>query len=274
MSTASAIPVQFPDSDYEDGIYYPSSDGKPMAETGIHVNALLMLFHLLNIYYKDRSDVLITGNQFWYWEKGNPKARRAPDVMVVAGVPKEPPRRSYRMWLEGNTLPAAIFEMSSRKTIEKDLGVKFQLYERLGVHEYFMFDPDRRVLRPALQGYRLAEGKYQQIPMIDETLESDLGLRFRIEGQILRLSDRQSGKPVLFPSEEATLERERAEEAVRQAELESHRAEEAVRQAELESHRAEEAVRQAELESERNKTLAAEIERLRNEVARLKGGQP
>jgi Uma2 family endonuclease len=245
MSTAQAIPAQFPESDYEDGTYYPSSDGKPMAETGIHVHALLMLYHLLQIFYKDRSDVLITGNQFWYWEKGNPKARRAPDVMVVKGVPSEPPRRSYRMWLEGNTLPAAIFEMSSRKTIEKDLGVKFQLYERLGVHEYFMFDPDRRVLRPALQGYRLTAGKYEQIPMIDETLESDLGLRLRIEGQILRLSDLQSGKPVLFPSEEAALERERAEEAVRQAEL----------------------------ESQRNKVLATEIERLKNELARLKGSQ-
>ena len=203
--------MQFPDSDYEDGVYYPSSDGKPMAETGIHVHALLMLYHLLQIFYKDRSDVLVTGNQFWYWEKGNPKARRAPDVMVVQGVPKEPPRRSYRMWLEGNTLPAAIFEMSSRKTIEMDLGVKFQLYERLGVHEYFMFDPDRRVLRPALQGYRLIGGKYEQIPSVDETLESDLGLRLHIEDKILRLVDVRTGDLVLFPSEEAEQERERAE---------------------------------------------------------------
>src|SRR5205823_9106280 len=93
MSTVHSTPTTFPDSDYEDGVYYPSSDGKPTAETGIHVHALLMLYHLLQVYYKDRSDVLITGNQFWYWERGNPKARRAPDVMVVVGVPKEPPRR-------------------------------------------------------------------------------------------------------------------------------------------------------------------------------------
>jgi Uma2 family endonuclease len=232
VSTVQSKPTMFPDSDYEDGVYYPSSDGKPMAETGIHVHALLMLYELLGIFFKNRSDVLITGNQFWYWEKGNPKARRAPDVMVVAGVPKEPFRRSYRMWLEGNTLPAAIFEMSSKKTIEKDLGVKFEQYERLGVHEYFMFDPDRRVLRPALQGYRLVNGKYTQIPAVDDTLESDLGFRLRIEGQILRLSDARTGQPVLFPAEEVELVRERAE------------------------------------------TLAAEVERLKAEIAKLTGGQP
>jgi len=239
MSTAETIPVQFPDSDYEDGIYYPSSDGKPMAETGIHVHALLMLYHLLQIFYKDRSDVLITGNQFWYWEKGNPKARRAPDVMVIPGVPKEPPRRSYRMWLEDNTLPAAIFEMSSRKTIEKDLGVKFQLYEQLGVHEYFMFDPDRRVLRPALQGYRLIGGRYKQIPSVDETLDSDLGFRLHIEDRILRLTDVRTRHLVLFPSEEAEQERERAEQ-----------------------------------EHERAENFAAEVDRLRKELAKLTGGQP
>jgi Uma2 family endonuclease len=202
----------FPDSDYEDGVYYPSSDGKPMAETGIHVHALLMLYELLGTYYRDRPDVLITGNQFWYWEKGNPKARRAPDVMVVVGVPKEPPRRSYRMWLEGNTVPAAIFEMSSKKTIEKDLGIKFETYQRLGVQEYFMFDPDHRVLRPPLQGYRLVNGEYKQIPHVDDMLESDLGFRLRVEDKVLRLIDPRTGEPVPFPAEEAEQARERAEQ--------------------------------------------------------------
>ena len=122
MSTTPKMPRCFPRSDWEDGVYYPSSDGKPMAETGIHVAALLMLYQLLLEFFKDRADVLITANQFWYWEKGNPKARRAPDVMVVPGVSREPPRRSYRMWLEGNTQPAAIFEMSSKKTVRNDIG--------------------------------------------------------------------------------------------------------------------------------------------------------
>jgi Uma2 family endonuclease len=217
MSTTPKMPRCFPRSDREDGIYYPSSDGKPMAETGIHVTALLMLYQLLLEFFKNRADVLITANQFWYWEKGNPKARLAPDVMVVPGIPREPPRRSYRMWLEGNTLPAAIFEMSSKKTVKSDLGPKFKQYEKLGVREYYLFDPDRRVLLPALQGFRLVGGRYDRIESVDDALESDLGFRVRIEGKILRVSDVRTGQPVLFPAEQAELIRQRAESEKRRA---------------------------------------------------------
>jgi Uma2 family endonuclease len=212
MSTAHPELTMFPESDYEDGVYYPSSDGKPMAETGIHVHALLMLYQLLLEYFADRSDVLVTANQFWYWEKGNPKARRAPDVMIVPGVPREPLRRSYRMWLEGNTLPAAIFEMSSKKTIKNDTGVKYQQYQQLGVREYFLCDPDHRVLDPALQGFRLVNGQYDKIPWVGDTIESELGFRVRIEEKILRLTDVRTGRPVLFPAEQAQVARERANE--------------------------------------------------------------
>jgi Uma2 family endonuclease len=183
-----------------------------MAETGIHVIALVKLYELLLEFFKDRPDVLITANQFWYWKKGNPKARRAPDVMVVPGVPREPPRRSYRMWLEGNTLPAAVFEMSSKKTIKSDLGPKFKQYARLGVHEYFLFDPDCRVLQPALQGFRLVDGRYRRIAAADDVLESDLGFRLRVEGKILRLIDIRTDEPVLFPAEQAEAERQRADQ--------------------------------------------------------------
>ncbi len=212
MSTRPKLPPCFPRSDWEDGVYYPSSDGKPMAETGIHVTAIMMLFQLLLEFFKDREDVLILADQFWYWEKGNPKARLAPDVAVIPGVGREPPRRSYRMWLEGNTPPAAIFEISSKKTIAKDLDQKYKRYEQLGVREYFLFDPDRRVLTPALQGYRLVGGRYERVESVDDVLESDLGFRVRIEGKILRLINVHTGQPVLFPAERAELERQRADQ--------------------------------------------------------------
>jgi ATP phosphoribosyltransferase regulatory subunit HisZ len=115
--------------------------------------------------------------------------------------------------------------MSSKKTIEKDLGVKFNQYQLLGVHEYFLFDPDRRVLRPALQGYRLVGGRYDQLLTINDALESDLGFRMRIEGQILRLSDGRTGKPVLFPAEQVELAREQVERERQRADEERRRVE-------------------------------------------------
>src|SRR5262249_7925528 len=139
---------------------------------------------------------------------------------------------------EGNTLPAAIFEMSSKKTIRNDLGLKFKQYEQLGVREYFLFDPDRRVLLPALQGFRLVNGRYDRIVSADDTLESELGFRVRIEGKILRLSDVHTGQPVLFPAEQTEVIRQRAEQEKRRAD-----------------------------------DLAAEVERLRRQLG-LAGGGP
>ena len=89
MSTVTSPDARYFTSDVEDGVYYPSSDGKPMAETGIHVTAILMLYQALEDFFRGRDDVYLAANMFWYWEKGNPKARRAPDVMVVTGVPAE-----------------------------------------------------------------------------------------------------------------------------------------------------------------------------------------
>lgn len=218
MSTAAAPAKMFPESDYEDGIYYPSSDDQPMAETGYHVNALMFLYLALDEFFRGRPDILLTANQFWYWQKGNPKARRAPDVMVVPGVGREPVRRSYRMWLEGNVRPAAIFEMSSRKTIKKDLGEKFAQYETLGVREYFLFDPEVKVLNPPLQGFRLYGGKYRPLRPRRGELTSALGFRLRKEELLLRVIDAQTGEVVPTEGELAERERRRADEAV--AELE------------------------------------------------------
>jgi Uma2 family endonuclease len=248
-----------------------------MAETGFHVTAILMLYQLLLEFFTDRPDVLVMANQFWYWEKGNPKARLAPDVVIIPGVGREPPRRSYRMWLEGNTRPAAVFEISSKKTIQNDLGSKLQQYERLGVHEYFLFDPDARVLSLALQGFRLADGRYDRISPADDALDSDLGFRVRIEGKILRLSDLRTNQPVLFPTELAEQERRRAEQARQQAEQARQQAEQARQQAEQarqqaeqEHHRAEQERRQAEQERRRAEQLEAELQRLRQ---MLDGGE-
>ena len=49
-------------------------------------------------------------------------------------------------------------ESLSRKTRRKDTTTKPELYARLGVKEYFLFDPDREYLDPPLQGYRLRVG--------------------------------------------------------------------------------------------------------------------
>jgi len=218
MRTATSPDAGYFTSDVEDGVYYPSSDGKPMAETGIHVTAILMLYQALEDFFRGRDDVYFAANMFWYWEKGNPKARRAPDVMVVTGVPAEPLRRSFRSWQEG-AVPAAIFEVTSKKTWQTDLTTKHRLYRDLGVREYFVFDPDNKYVRPALVGFRLRNGGYEPIEWDRENrLASDLGFLVRADGQTMRLFDGPTGEPILTRAEAVAAQRERAEQERQRAE--------------------------------------------------------
>ena len=53
-------------------IFYPESDGKPMAETDLHANILIYLKTALELFFADRDDVYVTGNIMFYYEEGEP----------------------------------------------------------------------------------------------------------------------------------------------------------------------------------------------------------
>ena len=56
------------------------------------------------------------------------------------------------------------FEVSSRRTYRVDIGAKKELCEKLGVKEYYLYDPEKAYITPRLQGYRLdAGGRYAPI---------------------------------------------------------------------------------------------------------------
>ena len=141
-------------------IVYPVRDGKPVGETDAHVDLTLLGKDVLRNFFRDRPDVYISGNNFIYFEQGNPKARVSPDGYVVFGVPMRQ-RDCYKVWEEGGRTPAVVFEYTSRSTRKTDQNEKRVLYEQsLRVPEYFLFDPRGDYMRPRLQGYRLAGGTY------------------------------------------------------------------------------------------------------------------
>lgn len=220
-------------------IEYPESDGKPMAETDVHIQQLIYLREALRDYFRQDPNVYVAGNLFVYYVEGDPSQGVSPDVFVVKGVPKGD-RRFFQVWKEGKA-PDVVFELTSKRTRYEDLGAKKGIYEVLGVQEYFLFDPLGEYLRPPLMAFRLLPEGYRQVeeePLISQVL----GLELRVEGNLLRLVDPRTGEKLLTPQE--------AQEARRQAE---QRAAEEV-----------EARRKAE----------AELERLRAELARLKGELP
>jgi Uma2 family endonuclease len=176
-------------------IFYPSSDGKPVAETYLHLYALLVTLEVLTQYLQGRRATVLA-NQFLYYAEGFPKLRVAPDVMVIFEV--EPGGRdNYKIW-EEKQVPAVIFEMTSKSTKNEDLTEKKTLYERLGVQEYWLFDPKGEWIKSKLRGYRLQQERYQQIT---DGRSIPLQLRLQVEGDLISFYREDTSEKLLIPKE-------------------------------------------------------------------------
>ena len=208
--------------DIVDGVHYPSSDGKPMAENTAQWQALLVHGAVLDCRYRDDPDVLVAGDVLVYPQRGDPSRSVAPDVLVAFGVPKRPHRPSYKVWVEGKA-PDFVMEVASPGTWKADRGWKRQAYAAMGVREYWLFDPTGEFFDPPLEGYRLERGGYVPVGACGGTpglvLPSEaLGLRLRPDDGYVRFHDPVTGEDLRTPAEEAA-ERRRAEAKI--AELET-----------------------------------------------------
>ena len=210
-------------------VYYPETDGEPMAETDAHRQLMVDLIESLKPFFAGEADVYVSGNLLLYYEPGNNQKSVAPDVFVVRGVGKHK-RRTYKLWEEG-CAPSVVIEVSSKETKKKDLGEKKDLYAQLGVREYFIFDPEYK-LKPPFRAFRLRGDQYVELAITGARVRSDeLGLELVNTGQTLRLFNPQTGQFLLTPEEEAEA---RLEAAIRagQAEERAGQAEERAGQAE------------------------------------------
>ncbi|MEO1637345.1 MAG: Uma2 family endonuclease [Cyanobacteria bacterium J06631_9] len=196
-------------------VVYPSGDGKPVAETYDHLYALLVTLEVLRQYLLGQQATVLA-NQFLYYAENFPKLRVAPDVMVIFGV--EPGGRdSFKVW-EEKAIPSVIFEMTSKGTRQKDESSKHDLYEGLGVTEYWQFDPKGEWIATHLKGYRLVDGSYSAIT--DNTSQV-LQLRLEHEDGLIVFYQLKTGERLLSPDEL----RLQAEQAAKQAEQAVQRAE-------------------------------------------------
>jgi Uma2 family endonuclease len=197
-------------------IHYPETDGKPMGETDFHIKLIIDLSEALRNFFRRQPDVYVSRDLLLYYEPGNTRKFVVPDVFVVRGVSKSD-RRVYKLWEEGRP-PNVVIEISSRETKKADLNSKFNLYERLGVAEYYVFDPEYRYIKPPLRAWRLSGGRYVEIAVANGRAQSDeLGLELVNTGQALRLLNPATGQFLLTPEEEAVA-RQEADAARQEAE--------------------------------------------------------
>src|SRR5262245_49441202 len=95
-------------------IQYPTSDGKPMAETDIHRDVMVETIEILRGFFADQTNVYVSGNLLVYYVERQPRKHRSPDVFVVWGVPKHD-RLNYKIWEEGQA-PQLVIEITSKST--------------------------------------------------------------------------------------------------------------------------------------------------------------
>ena len=255
-----------------DAIEYPESDGKPMGETDLHIDWIIRIRDILRRRYREQR-VYVASDLLLYYEEGVPTKFVVPDGFVVLDCAPGR-RRTFKIWEEDRT-PDVVFEVTSRGSRREDEVSKPQVYARLGVREYFLYDPSAEYLDPPLQGFRMAEGRYQRIAVDPETGEltcDRLGITLRLEGDDLQMHDRQTGQqlPTEAEAEQAARLQEQAarrqEQAARRQEQAARRQEQAARRQEQAAREAAEA-RAAAAES-RSAELACELERLQEELKR------
>jgi len=122
-------------------IIYPDSDGKPMADNTEQFRWIVTIKENLEILFAAQDDVFVAGDLLWYPVQGNSKICQAPDVMVVFGRPKGK-RGSYKQWEENNIPPQVVFEILSFDNRTGEMANKLLFYQRYGVEEYYIYDPD------------------------------------------------------------------------------------------------------------------------------------
>ena len=217
----SNVILQTPTQKIPSKIYYPESDGKPMAETDVHRDEIIDLITTLQRRYENKPDVYITGNIMFYYEEGNMKKFTSPDVMVCFGVSKEK-RRVYKLWEE--RVPDVVIEISSRKTWGEDLNKKWKLYEQLGVKEYYIHDPEHDYLPVPIVAYKLIDNELVQLEIESGRVFSEvLGLELVDVDGSLRFYNPQTGFFLMTNQEEhqARLQAEAKSQEEHQARLQA-----------------------------------------------------
>ena len=184
------------------------------------------IVELLTSFFWNTPGALVDGDgPVYYRDEDGVQTYVKPDCMVAFGVdPDYIYARNGYFIEEVDKPPDFVMEIGSTTTAGNDTGPKRDLYEWLGVQEYFGFDrTGGDFYGVILFGWRLRDGAY--VP-IETTRDADgatwaysevLGLSFRAEKDSLRVWDPERGE-FLYRLQESERARRQAERARRESE--------------------------------------------------------
>jgi Uma2 family endonuclease len=255
-------------------VNYPDSDGKPVADNTKQYRWIVTIHGNLDCMYAADDHVFVAADLLWYPVEGQPRICTASDVLVAFDRPKGD-RGSYRQWLENHQPPDVMFEIRSPCNTDAELEQKLAFYDRHGVREYYLYDPDTW----ELCGWQRVDGCLQPIVPIDNWISPLLGIRFELppgqemviyapdgrrfwtfvelmqhsveaheRAEVAQERAAKAQERAAKAQEQAAKAQERAAENRRTRELAERQAEDAQRQAEETQRRADEAQRQTAFE--------------------------
>ena len=120
---------------------------------------------ILRAHFSDDPAVFVDGNTIVCYNPDNLDDRGYPDCYIAFDVEADAIywQNGYLTWQVGKA-PDFVLEIASKSTYHRDLTAKRELYERIGVKEYWRFDPSGGDFygRP-LAGERPVNGAFEEI---------------------------------------------------------------------------------------------------------------
>jgi Uma2 family endonuclease len=216
--------ISTPRPDAAPEVVYPDSDGQPMSDSTRQLRWIVTIQGGLDALSADDPNVFVTGDLLWYPVEGVPTIRTAPDAMVAFGRPKGD-RGSYMQWREGGIAPQIVFEVLSPGNRPMDIGRKLDFYQRYGVEERYLYDPDEGDLR----GWHGLHGTWRVIPAMSGWVSPRLRVRFDLEGDelVLYRPDGRRFASYLELEEQRKQAQNKADQARREIEQVRHEADQA-----------------------------------------------
>jgi Uma2 family endonuclease len=215
-------------------IIYPESDGKPMWENTEQYQWLVLIKENLEIVFAPISNVFVAGDLLWYPIEGNNKICLAPDVLVAIGRPKGK-RGSYKQWEEENIAPQVVFEILSPSNTQKEMANKLLFYQRYGVEEYYIYNPEKLELTGLIRSGEWLE----PIEEMNGWVSPRLAIRFEMT---------EAGLEIYRPDDRKFLSSVELAERIQQAEAEVEQERQRSEQAEIRMQRLEARLRELGVE--------------------------
>ena len=208
--------LQSPD---KSNVIYPDDNGEPMSNNTDQFRLIVWIKENLELLFADDPNVFLAGDLLWYPVEGKNKLCQAPDVMAVFGIPKGY-RGSYQQWYENDIAPQVAFEILSPGNRLTPMIEKFRFYERYGVEEYYLYDPQTL----ELTGWLRVESQLEAIEQMDDWVSPRLGVRFQLS---------ETGLEMFGPNQEPFVSFVELDRLRQQAEARAQQAEMLLEQSEM-----------------------------------------